>query len=384
MGTELLLEKFRQLYGYDDSVLTFFAPGRVSLVGEHTDYNGGHVFPCALTLGITGLIRKRNDRKIRLYSCSVDSDEILEDELDLLVPGRDKDWSRYVKSVIWAAAVSFVIIAAFFVIKLPREVGLCSSAAIEVLTGFMLRELYDCDLSDLDIALICQDGENRYIGVNFGIMNQFTAAMGKKDHAIFLDSKRLTYMYIPLELGDAEIIVTNSHVKNPHIAELYDVRRQECARALRKFQTVTHVQFLGDLSSDTFESCKDVLMDPILVKRARHVVYENQRTIQACSALRADNLRRFGELMNASHISLRNDYDVSCPEVNFLVELAWQTPGVIGSRMTGGFAGCTVSIVRKDAIPNFLEVTKQEYRDAFGIEPDFYEAFAGDGAHRIR
>ena len=387
MGTELLLEKFRQLYGYDDSVLTFFAPGRVSLVGEHTDYNGGHVFPCALTLGITGLIRKRNDRKIRLYSCSVDSDEILEDELDLLVPGRDKDWSRYVKSVIWSFREHGQIIPTGFDFlidsTLPREVGLCSSAAIEVLTGFMLRELYDCDLSDLDIALICQDGENRYIGVNFGIMNQFTAAMGKKDHAIFLDSKRLTYMYISLELGDAEIIVTNSHVKNPHIAELYDIRRQECARALRKFQTVTHVQFLGDLSSDTFESCKDVLMDATLVKRARHVVYENQRTIQACSALRADNLHRFGELMNASHISLRNDYDVSCPEVNFLVELAWRTPGVIGSRMTGGFAGCTVSIVRKDAIPNFLEVTKQEFRDAFGIEPDFYEAFAGDGAHRI-
>ena len=208
MGTELLLEKFRQLYGYDDSVLTFFAPGRVSLVGEHTDYNGGHVFPCALTLGITGLVRKRNDRKIRLYSCSVDSDEILEDELDLLVPGRDKDWSRYVKSVIWSFREHGQIIPTGFDFlidsTLPREVGLCSSAAIEVLTGFMLRELYDCDLSDLDIALICQDGENRYIGVNFGIMNQFTAAMGKKDHAIFLDSKRLTYMYIPLELGDAE------------------------------------------------------------------------------------------------------------------------------------------------------------------------------------
>ena len=387
MGTELLLEKFRQLYGYDDSVFTFFAPGRVSLIGEHTDYNGGHVFPCALTLGITGLVRKRTDRKIRLYSCAFKADGIHEDWLDDLTPGRDTGWSRYVKSVVWSFREHGHIIPTGFDLlidsTLPREVGLCSSAAIEVLTGFMLRELFGFPVSDLDIALLCQEAENRYIGVNFGIMNQFTAAMGKKDHAIFLDSKRLTYKYIPLELGDAEIIITNSHVKNLQIAELYDLRRKECTRALLKFQTVTHVQFLGDLSSDTFESCKDVLMDETLVRRSRHVVYENQRTIQACNALRAGNLRRFGELMNASHISLRNDYDVSCPEVNFLVELAWRTPGVIGSRMTGGYAGCTVSIVRKSAVPNFLEVTKQEFRDAFGIEPEFYGAFAGDGAHRI-
>ncbi|MBP3880062.1 MAG: galactokinase [Lachnospiraceae bacterium] len=387
MGTELLLEKFRQLYGYDDSVFTFFAPGRVSLIGEHTDYNGGHVFPCALTLGITGLVRKRTDRKIRLYSCAFTADGILEDQLDELTPGRDIGWTRYVKSVIWSFREHGHIIPTGFDFlidsTLPREVGLCSSAAIEVLTGFMLRELFGFPVSDLDIALLCQEAENRYISVNFGIMNQFTAAMGKKDHAIFLDSKRLTYKYIPLELGDAEIVITNSHVKNLQIAELYDLRRKECARALRKFQTVTHVQFLGDLSSDTFESCKDVLMDETLVRRSRHVVYENQRTIQACNALRAGNLRRFGELMNASHISLRNDYDVSCPEVNFLVELAWRTPGVIGSRMTGGYAGCTVSIVRKSAVPNFLETTKQEFMDAFGIEPEFYGAFAGDGAHRI-
>lgn len=384
-----MLEKFNEVYGEGGDIREYFAPGRVNLIGEHTDYNGGHVFPCALTLGTYGLARKRKDRKLSFYSMNFSRLGVLESSLDDLVPSEKAGWTNYPKGVMWAfekrgytfdAGVDFLIYG-----NIPNGSGLSSSASLEVLTGLMLKDLYGVEeLTMQDLALIGQYSENNFNGMNCGIMDQFASAMGKKDCAIFLDTSTLEFEYAPVKLKDARIVITNSKVKHSLVGSAYNDRRNECETALRELQTVLDIEALGELTEEEFEAHKDVIKSDICRKRAKHAVYENQRTIRAVKALKENNVEEFGRLMNASHVSLRDDYEVSCEEIDILVDLAWKIPGVIGSRITGGgFGGCTVSIVKNDAVDTFISTVGEKYKEAVGHEAEFYVVDIGDGAHKI-
>ena len=386
---EKLFEKFTELFGSADDARFYFSPGRVNLIGEHTDYNGGHVFPCALTLGTYGAARKRTDRLIHFYSMNLGSFGVVEVSLDDLSYKKSYNWANYPLGVVWAfAEKGHTLDTGFDMIiwgNIPNGSGLSSSASLEVLTGVILKDLYEIpELTMTDLALIGQYSENNFNGCNCGIMDQFAVAMGKKDNAIFLDTATLNYEYAPVVLEDAKIIITNSKVKHSLVDSAYNDRRQECADALKALQAVVDIQTLGDLDIETFEKNKDAIKDPIQQKRAKHAVYENQRTIKAVAALKANDITTFGELMNQSHVSLRDDYAVSCEEIDILVDLAWKIPGVIGSRITGGgFGGCTVSIVKNDAVDTFIETIGKAYQEKVGHEAEFYTVDIGDGAGRL-
>ena len=384
-----LMQKFYEIFGNEGDVRSYFAPGRVNLIGEHTDYNGGHVFPCALTIGTYGIARKREDNKIRFYSANFSKLGVIETSLDDLVPSEKAGWTNYPKGVMWTfekrgykltSGVDFLIWG-----NIPNGSGLSSSASLEVLTGVMLRDLFGFDeITMQDLALIGQYSENNFNGMNCGIMDQFASAMGKKDCAIFLDTSNLNFEYAPVKLPDAKIIITNSKVKHSLVGSAYNDRRNECETALKDLQKVTDIQTLGDLTEEEFEAHKDAIQDSVCRVRAKHAVYENQRTIKAVNALKENNIEEFGRLMNASHVSLRDDYEVSCEEIDILVDLAWQIPGVIGSRITGGgFGGCTVSIVKNDAVDTFIDTIGKQYKEKVGHEAEFYVVEIGDGAGKL-
>ena len=383
-----LMETFQKLYGGEGDIRTFFSPGRVNLIGEHTDYNGGHVFPCALTLGTYGIARKRNDRKIRFYSDNFSGLGVMETSLDDLVPSPAAQWTNYPKGVIWAFEKKGYSIAQGMDVlvygNIPNGSGLSSSASLEVLTGVILKDLFDIEISMQDIALIGQYSENHYNGCNCGIMDQFAVAMGKKDCAVFLDTNTLQYEYATVKLEDAKIVITNSKVKHSLVDSAYNDRRRESETALKDLQKVVDIRTLGDLTEEEFEIHKDAIGDEICKKRAKHAVYENQRTIRAVKALKENDIAGFGRLMNQSHISLRDDYEVSCEEIDILVDLAWKINGVVGSRITGGgFGGCTVSIVKNDAVETFVEQVGKGYKEQTGHEAEFYVVEIGDGARRL-
>lgn len=386
---EKLFEKFEELFGDTSDTHLYFSPGRVNLIGEHTDYNGGHVFPCALTIGTYGAAKKRNDNKIHFYSMNLDNFGVIEVTLKDLSYHAEYNWANYPLGVVWAfAEKGYTLDTGFDMViwgNIPNGSGLSSSASLEVLTGVILRDLYNIDaLTMTDLALIGQYSENNFNGCNCGIMDQFAVAMGKADNAIFLDTSTLKFEYAPVKLKDAKIIITNSKVKHSLVDSAYNTRRQECADALAALQTVVSIESLGDLDMETFEKYKSVIGDPIKEQRAKHAVAENQRTIDAVAALKEDNIELFGQLMNQSHISLRDDYEVSCEEIDILVDLAWNTSGVIGSRITGGgFGGCTVSIVKNDAIDTFIETIGTAYKEKVGHEAEFYTVEIGDGARRL-
>ena len=385
---EAVLEKFRELFGDAEGVNVYFAPGRVNLIGEHTDYNGGHVFPCALTIGTYVAARKRAVRIITFYSMNFDRLGILEGSLDDLTPLKDADWTSYPKGVMWAFAGRGMEMDCGLDIVLygniPNGSGLSSSASLEVVTGYMLKDLYGFDVTNVDLAKIGQYSENHYNGMNCGIMDQFASAMGKKDNAIFLDTADLSYEYAPLVLDGAKIVVTNSNVKHSLVNSAYNERRSECEKALEELQTVVEIKGLGDLNEEAFEAYKGAIQSEVQVRSAKHEVYENQRTIRSVEALKKNDIKLFGELMNASHVSLRDDYEVSCEEIDVLVEEAWKVEGVIGSRITGGgFGGCTVSIVRDEAVDAFREKVGAAYQERVGRTADFYVVEIGDGPCRL-
>ena len=386
---ERILDTFSRLFPGGDAPRLFFAPGRVNLIGEHTDYNGGHVFPCALTLGTCCAARLRSDRKLRLYSLNFPETGLVETDLDRDTPLPGGCWANYplgvVRAFIRAGHVPAQGAEMVFFGDIPAGAGLSSSAALEVLTGTALRSLCGFDLSPAEIALLGQAAENDFVGMRCGIMDQFASAMGKADHAIFLDTATLDYAYAPLHLGTARILLVNSGVKHSLAASAYNQRREECARALQALQRELPIESLGALSPEEFEANADCIEDAVCRRRARHAVYENARTVAACGALQRSDLAEFGRLMNASHVSLRDDYEVSCPEMDVLAQLAWETEGVLGSRMTGGgFGGCTVSIVQEDAAERFAAVIREKYRRSTGLEAEIYTASAGDGAKEIR
>ncbi len=385
---ETVLKKFEELYGNADGASVYFAPGRVNMIGEHTDYNGGHVFPCALTIGTYAAVKKREDRKLRFYSMNFEKMGVVESSLDDLTPSDAAGWTNYPKGVMWAFAERGMKMDCGLDIVLNGDIpggsGLSSSASLEVLTGFYLRDLFGFDVTNVDLALIGQYSENNFNGMNCGIMDQFASAMGKKDNAIFLDTADLSYQYAPLVLDGAKIIVTNSNVKHSLVNSGYNTRRKESEQALADLQKAVKIETLGDLTEEAFEANKSAISDAVCAKRAKHAVYENQRTIRAVEALKNNNLKEFGELMNASHVSLRDDYEVSCDEIDVLVEEAWKVDGVIGSRITGGgFGGCTVSIVKDEAVETFKEKVGAAYKERVGKDADFYVVEIGDGPSKL-
>ncbi|MDD3401903.1 MAG: galactokinase [Hespellia sp.] len=386
---EAMLNDFRTYFGGGEDVQVFFAPGRVNLIGEHTDYNGGHVFPCALTIGTYAAARKRTDNKLRFLSMNFNNKLITESSLDDLKPSEKAGWTNYPKGVMWAFAergmkmdcgLDLLIYG-----NIPNGSGLSSSASLEVLTGLVIKTLYGFDkVSMADLALIGQYSENNFNGCNCGIMDQFASAMGKKDHAIFLDTSDLTYEYAPVKLDGAKIVITNSKVKHSLVDSAYNERRQQCEQALNDLQAEVDIDGLGDLSEEEFEHYQNCVSDATCRRRAKHAVYENQRTIKAVKALKNGDIKLLGELMNQSHNSLRDDYEVSCDEVDFLVDEARKIDGVIGSRITGGgFGGCTVSIVEDKAVEEFQKVIGKNYAAKVGHEAEFYVVEIGDGAHAL-
>ncbi len=381
---EELLAKFIEVFGPGGEITSYFAPGRVNLIGEHTDYNGGHVFPCALTIGTYAIARKNSSRNLCLYSVNFDELGIITISLDDLTYAKEDDWANYPKGVVWAFAEKGMKIDSGMDIlyygNIPNSSGLSSSASIEVVTGYILDQTFGFNTSLIDIALISQYAENEFIGVNCGIMDQFAIAMGKKDHAIFLDTSNLNYEYAPIQLDGAKIVIICSNKKRGLGDSKYNERRTECETALEELKKVVSINTLGDLTEEQFEQYKDAIQDEVRRKRAKHAVYENQRTIKAVKALKENDIITFGKLMNESHVSLRDDYEVTGIELDTLVETSIAQDGVIGSRMTGaGFGGCTVSIVKEEAIDAFAKNVGEAYLRKIGYKADFYVVEIGNG-----
>lgn len=380
---EQLLKKFAEIYGGSEPQV-FFAPGRVNLIGEHTDYNGGHVFPCALTIGTYAAARKNSDGLFRFYSMNFERIGVIEVKTEGLVYDKKDNWANYPKGVIEVLqkhgypidqGVDFLYFG-----NIPNSSGLSSSASLEVLTAFILKTLFGLGLDFIEAAKLSQKAENEFIGVNCGIMDQFAIAMGKKDHAIFLDTATLEYEYAPLSLGSCKIVIACSNKKRGLGDSKYNERRSECEAALAALQKTVPINSLGELTEEEFEAHRSAIADPVRERRAKHAVYENRRTIRAVEALKAGNLKLFGELMNASHVSLRDDYEVTGIELDTLVETSWQQEGVIGSRMTGaGFGGCTVSIVEENRVDSFIKNVGEAYLKKIGYAADFYVVEIGGG-----
>ena len=388
--TELITKAFAEKFGSTEGVRLFFAPGRVNLIGEHTDYNGGHVFPCAISLGTYAAARKRNDRIVRLYSANFPNAGVTETSLDELVPLEKAGWAGYPKGVIWAFDQrGYTVENGFDMViygDIPAGAGLSSSASLEVLTGFVLRSLFGeedsriASVTNEELALIGQQSENEYNGMHCGIMDQFASAMGKEGNAIFLDTNTMQFEYAPIELDGMKLMITNTNKKHSLVDSEYNLRREQCRRALKDLQTKLPVKTLGDLSIGEFEANKMLITDEVCRKRAKHAVYENQRTIRAVAALKAGDIVTFGKLMNESHVSLRDDYETSCREADILAEEAWKIPGVLGSRITGGgFGGCTVSIVKDEAADEFKEKIGAVYLKKVGYPASFYMLQIGSG-----
>ncbi len=385
---EQIIDEFRKIYGNDGDVRVFFAPGRVNLIGEHTDYNGGHVFPCALTIGTYGAVRLREDRRLRFYSGNFREDGILEGSLDDLECRDSGEWTRYVKAVIasfkehgFEATSGFDF---YCLGTIPNGSGLSSSASLEILVSKVLIELFGFGVNMIDASIYSQFAENRYVGVNCGIMDQFAIAMGRKDSAIFLDTSDLKYEYVPVRLDGIRIVIGNTNKKRGLGDSKYNERRAECENAVAQLQGVCTVNALGELDEASFEAVSDAIKDSVVFRRARHAVTENLRTIRAVEALNANDIKEFGALMNQSHISLRDDYEVTGVELDTLVEAAWKQEGVLGARMTGaGFGGCTVSLVEAGKVDAFIKNVGSVYKDKIGYAADFYVVDIGDGPREL-
>ncbi len=381
---ESLRERFVEKFGTGHEK-EFFAPGRVNLIGEHTDYNGGNVFPCAIDKGTYALVKIRNDNRFRMYSENFREKGIMEFTLEKLENEKEHNWANYPKGMIrmfieagWKIDRGFDIL---FFGNIPNGAGLSSSASIEILTGVVLKELFNLDIDMIEMVKLGQKTENLFIGVNSGIMDQFAVGMGKKDNAVLLDCNTLKYEYVPVLLKDEVIIISNTNKRRGLADSKYNERRSECEQALADLRRKLDIKSLGELSIEEFEENKELIGNEVNRRRARHAVYENQRTLKAQKALSEGNLQEFGRLMNESHESLRDDYEVTGKELDTLVELAWNQEGVIGSRMTGaGFGGCTVSIVKKDRVEDFIRNVGKEYEEKIGYSADFYIAEVGEGA----
>lgn len=384
-----LIEDFKTLYKYEGEVKVFFSPGRVNLIGEHTDYNGGFVFPCALDFGTYAVAVKRNDNIFRMYSKNFENLGIIEFSLDRLINEPQDDWANYPKGVIKTfLEAGFDINSGFDVLfygNIPNGAGLSSSASIELATSVILKDLFNLDVDMVSMVKLSQKAENKFIGVNCGIMDQFAIGMGKKDNAILLDCNTLNYQYAPVVLNGASIVIANTNKKRGLADSKYNERRGSCEAAVKVLnENGIDIKYLGELSVERFNEIKHLITDEEQLKRATHAVTENERTKVAVEKLNAGDIEAFGQLMNQSHISLRDDYEVTGFELDSLVEAAWEAEGVIGARMTGaGFGGCTVSIVKDEFIESFKKSVGEKYIAKTGLVADFYVAKIGDGSRKL-
>ncbi|MGA9519455.1 MAG: galactokinase [Trichococcus sp.] len=382
-----LKQKFEELFGKEDYT-AFFAPGRINLIGEHTDYNGGNVFPCAITLGTYAIAAKNDLKQVRLYSENFPEAGVISFDLADLEHKKADSWANYPKGMLrYLKEAGHAIPEGMDMVifgNIPNGSGLSSSASLELLMGVVLDNLFDLNADRLDLIKTGKRVENEFIGVNSGIMDQFAVGMGEENKAILLDCNTLEYEMVPVELGNHAIVIMNTKKRRELVDSKYNERRSECEEALAKLQTVVSIGSLGELDEETFEKAKAVLESDVLYRRARHAVTENQRTLKAKAALQAGELEAFGQLMNQSHISLRDDYEVTGIELDTLVQAAWDQPGVLGARMTGaGFGGCAIAIVQKEAIPTFIENVGKTYEAVIGYPAEFYIAEISDGAKRL-
>lgn len=367
---------------------SFFAPGRINLIGEHTDYNGGYVFPCAITIGTYAVAAKNDTKIMRLFSENFPEIGILSFDVEDGTYNKENGWANYAKGVVkFLKEAGHDIHEGIDIViegNIPNGSGLSSSASLELLIGVLLENMCHLTLERLDLIQIGKKVENEFMGVNSGIMDQFAVGMGEKDTALLLDTNTLEYEKVPVELGNHVIVIMNTKKRRELVDSKYNERRSECETALTELQSKLDIQSLGELNEATFTENIDLISNDVLVKRARHAVTENQRTIKAAEKLKEGNLESFGELMNQSHISLRDDYAVTGKELDTLVEAAWSQLGVLGARMTGaGFGGCAIAIVEKDSTNDFISQVGNHYEKEIGYPAEFYIAEIGDGAKKL-
>lgn len=390
MDINTLKKIFKKIFSIEEchELRCFFSPGRINLIGEHTDYNGGHVFPCAISSGTYGIVRKRQDRTVRMFSMNFANKGIIELHLDQLENTAEHNWAKYPRGMIrsiqeagWALPYGMDVLIYG---NIPNGAGLSSSASLEILTGVMVNELFEFQIERLDLVQLGKKTENEFIGVNSGLMDQFAVCMGKKNNGILLDCNTLKYEYTPLNLAGYKIIIMNTNKRRELADSKYNERRRECEQALIRLQKGIDIHRLCEIGEREFEAYKARIHDDVLVKRAKHAVYENQRALYACRVLKNGDLNQFGWLMNESHVSLRDDYETTGIELDTLVQAAWKQEGVIGARMTGaGFGGCAIAIVQEEAICQFILEVGREYQDKIGFEAGFYIAESGDGAKEL-
>ena len=388
MNIENLKSAFEKVFGENGNTKLFFSPGRVNLIGEHIDYNGGCVFPSAITYGTYAVVAPREDQKVRLYSGNFEERGMIEFELTNLAHTEDENWSAYVKGVMVQFLEAGYEIAngfdAYVFGTIPNGSGLSSSASLELLVSQILKELNGYDITMVDMVKLSQKAENEYVGVNCGIMDQFAIGMGKKDSAIKLNTNDLSYEYAEANLGNHSILIMNTNKKRELADSKYNERRGECEAALELLKTKVDINFLCDLSVAEFDNVSRVLNKDILYRRAKHAVTENERVKLAIDALGSGDLRRFGKLLNASHKSLRDDYEVTGTELDTIVELAWAQEGVLGARMTGaGFGGCAIALVKNETLETVKQAIAKGYKEAIGYDADLYVATIGDGTKTL-
>ena len=383
MDKKVINDKFTEIFG-EQAEATFFSPGRINLIGEHTDYNGGHVFPCAISLGTYGAARKREDNKLRFYSANFEDLGIIETSLDDLKYDKKDNWVNYAKGMIYFLKETGHDVDKgmdiFIEGNIPNGSGLSSSASLEMLIGVIAQELFNLDIDRVDLVKLGMETENKFIGVNSGIMDQFAVGMGKQNQAILLDTNTLEYSYAPVDMGNNVIVIMNTNKRSELADSKYNERRSECETAVGELQAKLDINTLGELDAQTFDEYAYLIEDENRLKRARHAVWENQRTMQAQAALEEGDLEKFGRLVNASHVSLEHDYEVTGIELDTLAHTAWKQEGVLGARMTGaGFGGCGIAIVDKDKVEAFKENVGKVYTEKIGYAPAFYIAEIADG-----
>jgi galactokinase len=386
MDIKNFTEKFYEKYGNrNEQPVLFFSPGRVNLIGEHTDYNGGYVFPCALNYGTYLLIRKIKGNTLKFSTLNFNDD--FETELVGQFKNTGKKWINYplgvinefIKKGIKLSGLEFL-----FYGDVPNGAGLSSSASIEMVTAVALNDLFSASVETLELVKMSQRAENEFVGMNCGIMDQFAVGFGKKDHAIFLNCDTLLFENVPIILTDCSLIITNTNKRRGLTDSKYNERRSECEKAVELLQSYKPIRNLSQLNTSEISVLEKYIKDPVVRRRAIHVISENGRVIEAVKVLKENNIVRFGELMNQSHDSLKDNYEVTGLELDTLVYEGRKLQGVIGTRMTGaGFGGCTISIVKKADSGRFMTALSSIYQKKTGFLPDFYQPEIGDGARRI-
>ncbi len=380
-------EKLIELFGNGETQ-EFFAPGRVNLIGEHIDYNGGYVFPCAINLGTFASIRKREDRSFRLYSLNFEDKGIIEFDLDSLEYNPEHNWANYIKGTLDSYRKRGITLDEGFEVvfygNIPTGSGLSSSASIQVVCAHMIKVLYNIDISGTEIAKLVKTTENEYMGVNTGIMDQFAIANGREGYAMLLDTATLEVEYVPMAIDGLKIVIMNTNKSRELITSAYNTRLEECQKALKIAQEHFSIKNLCELNLEQLLTIQDSFDDEIIFKRAHHAVSENDRTKLAVKALKANDFIQFGNLMNASHKSLREDYDVTGIELDTLVHTAQSIEGVYGARVTGaGYGGCAIALVKDEAIPTLEKLVREKYIEVMNYEPSFYTVTVSDGVKQI-